>query len=383
MRSISPRYFHLLNPTKLASNWAENLAGTAIPAAKNLASRNALANSINHLASYSPRVIFSRFEKGDTYTLVVPHYEGAVDAVIASWKWNDYWKPSDGYVVRIQGYTNAEITLTIGGSSLYSFTTDNDGNFVAEIEVNHTVADAETTQYIEFSQGALGIDGASTAATHIWSLVVQEKPKPILVSGDSHPAVYGIPKADYPIVSRDIEECRDTLHDIWDLHYPPVYQFASTDEDVLLAKTTQYADMEGFFITVNGTETNIIDLTSTSRTTSSPGFFVPCYGCGIGQATTVRLHCRAKIGSYNFGEGDTGNIKFIGPNGNTSISVGQLDDGIVTWKGSTSNYITLNADKDWNEATTAMNKVDILAKVDQASTGIFIAAIACWLELIP
>lgn len=374
MSKIYPSpYFKLLEPERIACNWDTNLARTVIPTHKNLKTRNAIANSINHLSGFSPRTIFSRVY--DAWT-VGYEYSGA--AQIATWLFPDYWAPGTEHELRINGWigVSSEVEFSVNGSSDYVVSVESDASgdpsrFDCVLKFPNTVTNAEKSQYLS----------ATSANFWINSIVVQEVSQTTLDSANSAPGVYRLPKTDYPVLSAHIEECRDALHDIYSNYYPLVYWFSSADEDTLDNWTSQQAGDEGWLVTATS-EKNIFDLSSTSRTISTPGVFIPAFGCGLGAGTTVRCHCRVRAKNYNFGGSDTGTVRFIGPNGSTTITLDAYDASF-TWHGSTSNYITLNTDKDWNEATTAMNKIDILAKVDQVSTGIFISSIVMFLELIP
>ena len=175
-----------------------------------------------------------------------------------------------------------------------------------------------------------------------------------------------------------LEEIRSTLHEVRTDHLPMLFWYSGLDPLTNLASASP-GDLGGFATSVSAEHRNIQDATNTTRTADTPGFSCHVQYCGRGHTggsagKVVRVQVRALCEVTS----GTGEVKFIGPGGSTTISVTATTP---TWVGTTSNYVDLDSTQADSVATTARNKIDVHHKAP-AGQNIYTLAVCGWMEYV-
>lgn len=364
MRAAAQGDYRLIDSDQLAKNWSYNLAGTLVPAEKSLIVFGALKDAINHLCAYSPRVIFAQRNYDTLLTAITSD-------PIARWYYSDTWRNGSYIVIDIvAGCYGADAEISLDGSSssvatITKYTSSGSWQNHLTMIATNGYTGYPKGQRLELTQtipGGLG-------STQIYSVQVAEIPATVLDSLFNHKGVYGIIKADTPVLARDIEEARQALHDLYSGCCPHVFSWSSVLESAV--PTTQSAGRSGICIT-STTDLNIMDLVSTTRSATTPGIWVPAYGCGRGNSNeiTMAVAAYARVGTNGY----SGTITVEGPSDSDTMDISSDE---YVWNEA---RITLDTSQDWDAATIGLNKVDLFGRIDASATRMQISAISAWLE---
>lgn len=368
MAKITPSPFWAdLDFSAKAKIWQQNRAGTQVATGASKMPIESLRAAINHLAAFQPATLFSLTVATD-YS-----YVGDADP-LAQWYSYDYLA------------NNRDMTI---GMINWSSNND-DAYFYREDDTNYRSGDCSENWHWNFQQIKIGrnapsmnvtVDGLSQVADsnlELLDMVVQEDPT-YLLDTDDHSYVSPSGYRDMsPIRTTELEDIRSVFHTLRTRNLPLAMCWSALTQ--VNCSATQAAEHTGIAIT-SATYLNIWDLTSTTRTATSPGSHVYAYRAAVGNETNnknVKVLCAVLARVIDNSGSPEGTIKFIGPDHAASnyceISVTNTD---YQWLGAgVSDFIYLNSAADYDDATTECNKIDIHGKVT-ASDVLQIIGVAC------
>lgn len=217
----------------------------------------------------------------------------------------------------------------------------------------------------------------NSAATDGWfieDMYTVEEPMVVL---DTEKHVYAPVNALHGeiVKAKHFEDIRSAQHEIRTDALPKVFSWSAIGAGDNMP-ASQASDQGGIYIT-SASEVNVFDLSATSRDATSLGFFFDAYKCGRGIATECKLVVAA-IAKVDSGSAE---IVFRGPTGTTQTNhTLTVTDTSYTKYGGTvgSNYIMLRTDIEYDDVTTARNKIDILARVTTANN-LSVVSLDAWL----
>ncbi len=216
----------------------------------------------------------------------------------------------------------------------------------------------------------------------VGGLVVQDVPLKSLDVEDH--AYVAIPPSsgDLVIGGGVLEALRAKLHEIRSTNLPVVVSWAAIGDGADYA--TALADNEASEMGIHIASTDYLNVMMPNisaakgwetRTATTPGFISHVYACGVGDPSTT-AGSKIKVNCYVLAKATTENatVRFEGPDSiasnTTEISV--TTAGGLDWYGSTSSSIYLDPTVANNDATTAMNKIDVCGKVAGATGDLWI-----------
>lgn len=178
------------------------------------------------------------------------------------------------------------------------------------------------------------------------------------------------------VLAEHFEDIRAAQHEVREDAMVKVFSWSALGAGDNMP-ASQASDQGGIYIT-SGSAVNVFDLSVSSRTAASLGFFYDAYKCGRGIATEVKLIIAA-IAKVDSGSAV---ITFHGPAGTTqtSDSLTVTATSYTAYGGASSDYVMLRTDIEWDDVTTARNKVDITANVTTANN-LSIISLDAWLIL--
>jgi hypothetical protein len=171
-----------------------------------------------------------------------------------------------------------------------------------------------------------------------------------------------------------------TLHTVRTQNLPVVFSWSAFGDE--FDRRTQMSTGNGIAIT-STTPINIFDLTSTTRTATTPGQMSYVYRAARGNEANnvnvkVRVEVKARI--INNSGSASGTIRFIGP---THVGGNQCDITITGTSyarvgGGFSDVIYLNAGSNYDDAATTLNKIDVHAYVGNSADILQIIGLTAW-----
>lgn len=351
-------------PIKInVKNWVLNREGTQIRQGCSMWDLRPLLRASNHLSAFTPRIIFDQC----CYDITnIP-----IDGYNSYYRWSYYDSTLNNKNYTIKGigvYSDAYDAYawldgyddTILSQSLMN----SDGYSVVEITNVRTSSDGEIIRC------ALNTDN-DTGNLGFAEICVQESPVEVL-SSDYHTFTKeSIVNASY-ISADTVESIRDVLQSVKESNLPVVFSWSALGAS---APETQRSCQDGICITNDG-YLNIFNLSDTTRTATSPGFFIDGYYSGKGQ---LSRHNKVYIeyGIYCRVDGGEASVKILGPDdGYCTTSVTNTD---YDWIYSNNDELFYYSDRRASEDDiTYQNKFDWLAKADTGYK-LQILACVCWI----
>ena len=333
-----------------AKTWQQNRAGTQVATGNSKIPIEALRQSINHLAAYHPATIFCQNSPIDY------RYKTTADPLM---QWQSY------------DYHGNNRDATIG---MILWSAGNDGAyFYRDDDITYRSGDLAEIWHSTFEQIKLSrndptldftTDGLCQYATNemqLQDMVVQEDPVFYLDSSADNCAAPSGYRDMSPIRTTELEDIRGAFHQMRTRNLPMALCWSALTEDG--CASTQTSDCTGIAIT-DTTPVNIWDVTSTSRTATTPGSHVYGYRSAIGNethSTLAKVLCSAKARVIDNSGGAVGYVRFVGPD---HVADNYCDiavtDTTFSWSGGgSSDFVYLNSAADYNYSGTEKNKIDI------------------------
>lgn len=223
--------------------------------------------------------------------------------------------------------------------------------------------------------------GGDTPEFYIWSVRVQEIPQRILYSPTDTCIVPGKISQNHAVIrTNELDEIIRTAHIVRTRNLPVLMSWSAQTETEIGA--TQGSLAIGITIT-STTAINVFDLISITRTATTPGQMVYAYRGAVGNETNnknIKVRCAVKARVIDGGGSVSGTIRFIGP---THVGSNQCDITVTNtsfqWLGGGANdFIYLNADSDYDDTSTALNKIDVHGLVSSSDT-LQIVGLVAWI----
>lgn len=209
---------------------------------------------------------------------------------------------------------------------------------------------------------------------------VQERPMAILDTDSDTCVTPGQVSVDHSVVeAAPLYDITRRLHDVRVKNLPVVLSWSAFGDQ--FDGRTQVSSGSGIAIT-SATAINIFDLTSTTRTSTTPGQMSYVYRAACGNETNnvnVKVRVAVKARVVNNSGSASGTVRFIGP---THTGGNQCDITITgtsyAWVGGGLNdVIYLNAGSDYDDVATTLNKIDVHGLV--SSTDVLqIISLSAW-----
>lgn len=314
-----------------------------------------IASIVNHLAAYQPKVIYTQ-SWPQAY-----HYIYSSNPLV-QWTHYDYNYNGREFIINMMTNfrANSDAYLFLTGDQFYQTTKcygDVWGPDWLVLTIDYVRGDVLNDVINE------GISQVADWELELWDIVVQEKPIEILDDEIHQCVIPGKTRDHVRLTTESIEQMRDISHKQRVQNLPMVLSWSALQTGGI--SSTQASDEYGITITSNSL-INVWDLTSTSRTNISPGTLFYAYRAGRGNETNNK-NLRCVVRAYTrVDPGGTGIIRFQGPdyisNNWHEISVTNTS---YAWVGGNpaTDYFYFNTDVDYNETTSLMNKLDVLASI--------------------
>lgn len=357
----------------------------------------ACAQALNHLLGQCPRIMFSQNQVAGTMD---PSADSANPFYV--------WKYYDGVDNGISRTVHMLVAPRQNGTgNCYAGTADADGNEYATTgTMNATVASVVFPQdlvYVKMEvdarpesgappgsatvSDALVVDGIRTYnGFTIVDVCVQDDAVATLTKGIHTFATTNAATTGGQILANTAEDCRAKYAEVRGTNLGIVGQWAATLVGGVYDTPATPGNQTGLAWEVDtdgNAYRNVFNHAIDARTATSIG--ISCHaqyaGTGTGAKTAgskVAVRC-AVLAAVTAGATNA-KIKFIGPD---HILSNELELAVTattpTWVGGgASDVIYLNSNSADDDATTARNKVDIMAKADTATKKLFVWGIRCW-----
>lgn len=343
-------------------NFGQNRAGDYVPLSAQKYGLESINETINHLAAYQPKIIYCQ-SWAQNY-----HYFYTADPLI-QWMHYDYnYNGREFKIDMIVNFrANSEAYFFLTGDQFYQTVQcygDLWGPDWAHLTIDYVRGDALNATVTE------GLSQIADYELELWDIVIQEKPIETLDNEIHLTVTPGKTRDHTRLTTEEIEEMRSTLHKLRVQNLPMVLSWSALTKTGI--SSTQASDQFGITITSNSL-INVWDLTSTSRTTTSPGTLFYAYHSGRGNETN-NTNLRVVVSAYcrvvPVLPGPVGTIRFEGPNHVASnyIDLSPTNTSFDWIGGDPDNdYFYLNTAADYDDLTLAMNKVDILASINSTN----------------
>jgi len=370
--------FEAIDPDELAKNYRGSARQTI-----SAASIAQLVEQLNVLAARCPRVLFCKMiptaSRGGTNWLwrwlVADYVQNASEhefRALALLRESDpatgnaYWARLDNALAEDSTCVGPESAAVVPSWASWQRYYGESATFV-RTAANRAPADAMQQEGI-ICQNYHRVGG----------LVVQDVPLTSLDVED-HAYVATPPRSgDLVLGGNVLEALRSTLHEIRTTNLPVVVSWAAIGDgaDYATALYDNEASEMGIHIAstdyLNVMMPNISAAKSwETRSATTPGFVSHVYRCGVGDTSTT-AGGKLKVNCYVLAKATTedATVRFEGPLDSTEIAVTVA--GGLDWYGGTSSSIYLDPTVANNNATTAMNKIDVCGKTDDVDGDLWI-----------
>jgi hypothetical protein len=342
---------------------------------------------INHLCAHHKRTMFACGRNdGDEYTTNTgadPLYQ---------WKLDDDWDNGRIRTYRILAMPRTSAPGGAGGDAeayVEGSSSDTTGDMHTGTEVWTSPVYPQDLRYIEirYSRGAKGgaetTDGITVANGYtICDIAVCDEWSWNIDDSNEVGAPANGPWAGDEVLANRPKAIAEAFHKFRTLNMPLAFSWSANN----CTNNNNPSNPSASGIPIKtATMQNICDSTVTARSATSPGIFCPGYKAGRGDSgltvgASVKVQCR--VLAKNVDSGSTATVRFQGPNhaANNYTDISIPVGANPAWAGTTSNYIKLNTNAEDDDATLAMNKIDILAQAVDASNYLYIYAVCGWLE---
>lgn len=355
----SPVYWTPGEVIDLVKVWATNKAGAEYRQLTTAAVMGSLISLINHLAGRHPRILFTQTARNgiaDTSGQVPLYIWGYVDDVTNGRDWQ---------------YRINHLPRSSGSGDAYAWRYLDATTLGSKYSTNHpspSFPEDVETQMFNYERGAAAgtavTEGLNTANGYTaLDVCVQDLCVGLLFKG-THTLAHGFASEGRPVLAGLLEQLRSAFHELRTTNLPFAFQWSAQD----IGSTPAATGPLGIKITTT-TATNVIDGSSTSRTATTPGVSAHVYRGGRGAEGTTngnRIPVTPRVyGSVTGGGGDC-LVSFTGPL--NSVDVRITNGGGLAWYAASSN-LYLNAAAEYDDTTTARNKIDIMGEVTSGDTG--------------
>jgi len=363
------RAFAGLDVDEVCRNWRTYSDGNEYAMGNRWAAAQMLVNALNHAAARQiKRVQFQIYLHPD-------FMQPAASDPLFNWTFDDLVHDGRDVVYRIVLAPRESGSGDCYAARTDSHTVDRTPNIALTRSLTYPEGLLETE--FTFTRGnRAAVEDIEELSTYndfaIVDLQVVDKPILVLDTGTHENFVDARGRPSDNILANYLEAVRAAFHTLRTTNLPILSNWSATQQSgsYLVAASPPalgFATGDQFGVRVySNAYNNILNLDTTARDATSPGIMCHVANTGIGRNTVakgwkLRAQCRVlakKVAREGAGGSLVGTVKFEGPLDSVEILV----TGGTNWYGDTADLINLDTSQDDDEASSALNKIDIMAK---------------------